>query len=156
MPHLSAVTLVVPDYDVALNFYVCAAGFELIEDTELAPGKRWVLIAPRGAQEARLLLARADGPAQAAAVGNQTGGRVGFFLMTGDFDADHKRMLEASATFLESPRSEPYGKVAVWQDPFGNKWDLLEQRQDPPPVPEPSFVAQHDKPDRARPRRARS
>ena len=103
-----------PSYDAALDFYVGVAGFELIEDTRLSPAKRWVLIAPTGATETRLLLARADTPAQKAAIGNQTGGRVGFFLMTDDFDADHARMRDAGVRFLEAPRTEPYGKVAVW------------------------------------------
>ena len=128
MAHISAVTIVVPDYDAALSFYVDVLGFDLIEDTPLSPTKRWVLVAPKGARETRILLARADGPDQMAVVGNQTGGRVGFFLMTPDFDADHDRMHKAGVEFLEPPRSEPYGKVAVWCDPFGNKWDLLEQK----------------------------
>ena len=128
MTYISAVTLVVPDYDHALDFYVRVLGFDLIQDTSLSATKRWVLVAPKGARETRLLLALADGDAQVSAIGNQTGGRVGFFLMTPDFDADHTRMVRAGVTFLEAPRSEPYGKVAVWQDPFGNKWDLLEQR----------------------------
>lgn len=122
-------TIVIPDYDAAIAFYVDVLGFDLIEDTSLSPTKRWVLVAPKGARETRILLARADGPDQMAAIGNQTGGRVGFFLMTADFDADHDRMRSAGVEFLEQPRSEPYGKVAVWRDPFGNLWDLLEQRQ---------------------------
>lgn len=117
-----------PAYDAAIAFYVGVAGFDLIEDTVLSPTKRWVLIAPKRAAETRLLLAVADGPSQRSAIGNQTGGRVGFFLMSDDFDADYRRMRDAGVRFLETPRSEPYGKVAVWQDPFGNKWDLLEQR----------------------------
>lgn len=124
---LHAVALVVPDYDAALSFYVGKLGFELIEDIPLTERKRWVLIAPPGG-EARLLLARADGPTQEAAIGNQTGGRVGFFLETDDFDRDHAAMLAAGVTFEETPRNEPYGRVAVWRDPFGNRWDLLEFR----------------------------
>ena len=118
----------VPDYDAAIAFYIGVLGFDLIEDTPVSPTKRWVLVAPSGARETRLLLARADGDDQQAAIGNQTGGRVAFFLMTADFEADHARMQAAGVDFLEAPRSEPYGRVAVWRDPFGNRWDLLEQK----------------------------
>ncbi len=127
MAHIFAVTLIVPDYDAAIDFYVRIVGFDLIEDTALSPNKRWVLVAPKGA-ETRILLARAEGADQTNAIGNQTGGRVGFFLMTPDFDADYTRMVKNGVIFLEAPRAEAYGKVAVWQDPFGNKWDLLEER----------------------------
>lgn len=123
---IGAISLVVPDYDEALAFYVGLLGFDLIEDTGLSGGKRWVLVAPRGSTETRLLLARADGPAQQAAIGNQTGGRVFLFLVTDNFYRDHAAMQAAGVTFLEEPRTEPYGKVAVFQDPFGNKWDLIE------------------------------
>lgn len=123
--HLSAVALVVPDYDAGIAFYVGKLGFELIEDTQQTQTKRWVLIAPKGAQT-RLLLAKADGPEQTAAIGNQTGGRVGFFLHTDDFKADHTRMKAAGVHFEEAPRHEPYGSVAVFRDPFGNRWDLLQ------------------------------
>ncbi|WP_428647160.1 VOC family protein [Roseibium sp.] len=123
---IGAITLVVPDYDEALAFYAGTLGFDVIEDTRLNETKRWVLVAPKGSTETRLLLARADGDAQAAAVGNQTGGRVFLFLHTDDFDRDHGAMSAAGVTFLEAPRTEPYGKVAVFRDPFGNKWDLIE------------------------------
>ena len=123
--HISAVALVVPDYDAGLRFYVDTLGFDLIEDTQLSEAKRWVLIAPKGAQT-RLLLAKADGAAQDAAIGNQTGGRVGFFLNTDDFQGDYDRMLAAGVTFEEAPRHETYGSVAVFRDPFGNRWDLLQ------------------------------
>jgi catechol 2,3-dioxygenase-like lactoylglutathione lyase family enzyme len=126
MPHISAVAIVVPDYDDAISFYVERAGFDLIEDTGLTPSKRWVLIAPKGAQETRILLAKADGPDQTRAIGNQTGGRVGFFLHSDDFDRDYTAMKAAGVPFEESPRTEPYGKVAVWSDPWGNRWDLLQ------------------------------
>ena len=126
MACLSAVTLVVPDYDAALAFYVGKLGFALICDIRQSDTKRWVLVAPPGAQECRLLLARADGPGQQAAIGNQTGGRVGFFLSTDDFARDHAAMRAAGVTFEEDPRHEPYGIVAVWRDPFGNRWDLLQ------------------------------
>ena len=127
--HLSAVALVVPDYDAAIAFYTGALGFDLIEDTDLGEGKRWVLVAPPGA-ETRLLLARAATPEQRAAIGNQTGGRVGFFLKTTDFEADYARMTARGVEFEEAPRHEAYGRVAVFRDPFGNRWDLLESAAD--------------------------
>ncbi|THH38918.1 VOC family protein [Aliishimia ponticola] len=122
---LHAVTLVVDDYDRAIAFYVDAVGFTLLQDIDLGDGKRWVRVAPPGGADGSLLLAEAANDAQRAAIGNQTGGRVGFFLSTDDFDRDHARMLAAGVTFEEAPRSEPYGKVAVWRDPWGNRWDLI-------------------------------
>ena len=122
---VQAVALVVPDYDAGLSFYVGALGFDLICDEDRGGGKRWVMVAPPGGGAA-LLLARAVNDAQRAAIGNQTGGRVGFFLETTDFDADHLRMVAAGVHFEEAPRDEPYGRVAVWRDPFGNRWDLLQ------------------------------
>jgi catechol 2,3-dioxygenase-like lactoylglutathione lyase family enzyme len=121
---LAAVTLLVPDYAAGLAYFVGALGFELIEDTDLGAGKRWVLVAPPGGGT-RLLLARAATPAQAAAVGNQAGGRVGFFLETDDFDRDHAALSARGVAFAEAPRAEPYGRVAVFADPFGNRWDLI-------------------------------
>ncbi|HYD98861.1 MAG TPA: VOC family protein [Alphaproteobacteria bacterium] len=123
---IAAVALVVPDYDPAIAFYVGVLGFELLEDTPLGPDKRWVRVAPPGATETALLLAKAATPAQAAAIGAQAGGRVFLFLRTDDFDRDHARMLAAGVAFLEAPRREAYGKVAVFRDPFGNRWDLIE------------------------------
>ncbi len=123
---LHAITLVVPDYDAAIAFYVDKVGFSLIQDTQLSAVKRWVLIAASPDAPTHILLARADGLPQEAAIGNQTGGRVGFFLHTDDFDHDFKRMSDAGVAFAESPRVEPYGKVAVWSDPWGNRWDLLQ------------------------------
>ncbi|MEO9528242.1 VOC family protein [Roseibium sp.] len=125
---IGAVTLVVPDYDRAIAFYTQKLGFDLIGDTPLSDTKRWVLVAPKGSTETRLLLARADSPDQQATIGNQAGGRVFLFLNTDDFDRDYQAMQDAGVTFLEPPRTEPYGKVAVFQDPFGNKWDLIEHR----------------------------
>lgn len=125
MPHLGLVTLVVPDYDEAIAFYVHTLGFELREDTPLEEGKRWVVVAPRGARETGLLLARAATPGQAARIGDQTGGRVGWFLNTSDFDGDYARMRAAGVLFEGAPRDEPYGKVAVFRDPYGNRWDLI-------------------------------
>ena len=121
--HISAVALVVPDYDVAIAFYT-GIGFELRTDEDLGGGKRWVTVAPPGAETA-LLLAKAVTPRQSAAIGEQTGGRVGFFLRTDDFDRDNARMRAAGAVFEEKPRDEAYGRVAVWRDPFGNRWDLI-------------------------------
>ncbi|MBG6144263.1 catechol 2,3-dioxygenase-like lactoylglutathione lyase family enzyme [Labrenzia sp. EL_13] len=124
---IGAVTLVVPDYDAAISFYVEKLGFDLVEDTKLSANKRWVLVAPKGSTETRILLALADDDQQIAAIGNQTGGRVCLFLNTDDFDRDHQAMKSKGVTFLETPRVEPYGKVAVFEDPFGNKWDLIEK-----------------------------
>ncbi|MGB7241191.1 MAG: VOC family protein [Sulfitobacter sp.] len=124
-----AITLVVPDYDSAIAFYVGSLGFDLIEDTAMGPNKRWVLVAPSGDGNTRLLLARAADDVQAGSIGHQTGGRVGFFLHTDDFDADYARMCAAGVDFEETPRAEAYGKVVVFQDPFGNRWDLLERIQ---------------------------
>ena len=124
---LAMVTLVVPDYDAALEFYVGALGFELIEDTALEGGKRWVVVSPGGG--ARLLLARAVDAVQARAIGQQAGGRVGFFLKTRDFTASHAAFLAKGVVFEEAPREEVYGRVAVFRDPFGNRWDLIEERE---------------------------
>lgn len=124
---IGAIALVVPDYDEAIAYYTGKLGFDLIEDTHLGLNKRWVLVAPKGSTETRLLLAKADGDSQQAAIGNQTGGRVFLFLHTDDFDRDHQAMLTAGVSFLEAPRQEAYGKVAVFQDPFGNKWDLIQR-----------------------------
>ncbi|MFB7556422.1 VOC family protein [Streptomyces brevispora] len=126
MPHIALVTLVVRDYDEALAFYTDALGFELVEDTDRGDGSRWVVVRPRGTRGSGLLLARAKDEEQGACVGAQTGGRVGFFLHTEDFAADHARMLAAGVRFLEEPRHEVYGSVAVFEDLYGNRWDLLQ------------------------------
>ena len=123
---LATVTLVVPDYDAGLEFYVDRLGFELVENTDLGNGKRWVVVGPEGG--ANLLLAEAANDSQLAAIGNQTGGRVGFFPETDDFVDTHARFVAAGVTFHEEPRHEPYGTVAVFSDPFGNRWDLLERK----------------------------
>ena len=120
---ISAIALVVPDYDAAIDFYVGKLGFRLAEDVDQGH-KRWVTVEPSGGGT-RLVLARADGPAQIAAVGAQAGGRVFLFLHTDDFARDHGAMLAAGVVFEEEPRHEPYGSVAVWRDPFGNRWDLI-------------------------------
>jgi catechol 2,3-dioxygenase-like lactoylglutathione lyase family enzyme len=123
--HLHAFTIVVPDYDSGIAFYVGQLGFDLRSDADLGGGKRWVMVAPPGGQTT-ILLARASGPEQEAVIGNQTAGRVGFFLCTDNFTADHARMKAAGVAFDEEPRHESYGSVAVWRDPFGNRWDLLQ------------------------------
>jgi catechol 2,3-dioxygenase-like lactoylglutathione lyase family enzyme len=125
---IAAVTLVGPDYDAALEFYAGRLGFAVIADEPMCNGKRWVLVAPEPGGTA-LLLARAADARQAGAVGGQTGGRVGFFLETDDFDRDHAAMTAAGVTFEERPRDEAYGRVAVWRDPFGNRWDLLQRNE---------------------------
>lgn len=122
---LHAVALLVPDYDAAIAFYCDLLGWQLAEDIDQGH-KRWVRILPPGATQGSLILAQATGPAQSAAIGNQFGGRVGLFLTTDDFARDHARMLALGVLFEEPPRHESYGTVAVWQDPFGNRWDLLE------------------------------
>jgi catechol 2,3-dioxygenase-like lactoylglutathione lyase family enzyme len=125
---LALVSLLVPDYAAGIAFYCGSLGFDLLEDTDLGQGKRWVVVRPKGAVETGLLLAVADGERQRAAIGDQFGGRVGLFLHTDDFDRDHAAFLNAGIHFLEAPRDEAYGKVAVFEDAFGNRWDLLQPR----------------------------
>ncbi|MHA7857112.1 MAG: VOC family protein [Henriciella sp.] len=124
---IANVTLLVPDYDAGIAFYVDQLGFALLEDTKLSATKRWVRVAPPGVQTA-LLLAKADGDAQAAAIGQQTGGRVSFFLHTDNFARDYAAMRAKGVTFKEDPRHEAYGSVVVFEDPFGNLWDLIEPK----------------------------
>ncbi len=125
---LDLVTLVVDDYDAAIEFFVGVLGFALIEDvpatTESGAWKRWVVVRPPGA-ETGLLLAQAEGESQAAVVGNQAGGRVAFFLHVEDFDDAYHQMSSAGVEFVRTPRTEPYGRVAVFLDCVGNQWDLL-------------------------------
>ncbi|MGH9192323.1 MAG: VOC family protein [Acidimicrobiales bacterium] len=128
MSHLALVTLIVHDYDPAIAFFVDALGFELVEDspslTNDGRHKRWVVVRPPGA-ETGILLARADGDDEAARAGTQVAGRVGFFLDVGDFDASYDRMRAAGVEFVTVPRTEPYGRVAVFIDVAGNRWDLI-------------------------------
>ncbi|MGF6710619.1 catechol 2,3-dioxygenase-like lactoylglutathione lyase family enzyme [Luteibacter sp. W1I16] len=126
MPSLGAVTFLVRDYDEAISFFVDALGFDLIEDSPQGEGKRWVTVAPRGSSGTRLLLARAVNDEQRAHIGKQGGGRVFLFLQTDDFAADHARMLAHGVRFREEPRHEPYGTVAVFEDIYGNGWDLIQ------------------------------
>jgi catechol 2,3-dioxygenase-like lactoylglutathione lyase family enzyme len=125
-PRLTLTALLVRDYDEALGFYVGALGFDLVEDTALGGTKRWVVVRPPGSDGAGLLLALAADAAQAARVGAQAGGRVFLFLQTDDFAGDHARMSAAGVRFLEAPRREAYGTVAVFEDLYGNRWDLIE------------------------------
>ena len=128
---LGHVTLLVRDYNEALAFFTNAIGFRVIEDTPLDEGKRWLLVAPPGSNGTSLLLAEAATPEQIASVGNQTGGRVFLFLHTDDFWRDYRQMKERAVKFLEAPREEAYGTVAVFADLYGNKWDLLEPKHNP-------------------------
>jgi catechol 2,3-dioxygenase-like lactoylglutathione lyase family enzyme len=126
--HLESIAIIVDDYDDAIGFFVDALGFELVEDspslTNDGRPKRWVIVRPPGAATG-VLLALADGAQQSAVVGNQTAGRVGFFLRVDDFEATYRRMVEHGVRFLSEPRAESYGTVAVFLDIAGNKWDLL-------------------------------
>jgi catechol 2,3-dioxygenase-like lactoylglutathione lyase family enzyme len=130
-PHrqrLALVSLVVSDYDEAIVYYTTVLGFELREDAPIEGGKRWVVVAPAGAgpTDAAFLLAKAATPEQRARIGDQTGGRVFLFLHTDDFERDATRYRAAGVEFLGPPRDEPYGRVAVFRDRFGTKWDLIE------------------------------
>ncbi len=120
---ISAVALVVPDYDAGIAFYVGKLGFRLVEDIDQGR-KRWVTVEPSGGG-LRLVLAQAEGARQTTAIGNQAGGRVFLFLSTDNFARDHTAMQSVGVEFEEAPRHEPYGSVAVWRDPFGNRWDLI-------------------------------
>jgi catechol 2,3-dioxygenase-like lactoylglutathione lyase family enzyme len=122
---LAQITFVVREYDEAIAFFTDKLGFHLVEDTSLGDPKRWVVIKPDGPGGIRLLLAQASTPEQIRSVGNQTGGRVFLFLHTDDFWRDFHAMQSRGVKFLESPREEPYGTVAVFEDLYGNKWDLL-------------------------------
>ncbi len=131
--HLERTALIVEDYDEAIRFFVDALGFELVEDSPSTTNdgrpKRWVVVRPPGAQTG-LLLAQADGEQQVAAVGRQYAGRVGLFLRVDDFEAAHRRLVEHGVELVTEPRDEPYGRVAVFVDVAGNRWDLL----GPPPL----------------------
>ncbi len=124
---LALTTLVVPDYDAAIAFCVDALGFDLIEDSDMGAGKRWVVVG--GKDGGRLLIAQAATDTQAVAIGNQTGGRVGFFAHTDNFTGTHARLVDAGVTFHEQPRHETYGTCLFFSDPFGNRWDLIEPKE---------------------------
>ena len=123
---ISCVSFLVHDYDEAINFFTQKLGFHLVQDTDLGDGKRWVLVAPSGSNESCLLLAKPSSPQQTEFVGNQTGGRVFLFLHTDDFWRDYENMGTKGVKFLENPRTESYGMVVVFEDLYGNKWDLLQ------------------------------
>lgn len=123
---IGSIALVVADYDEAIAYYTQALGFVLLEDVDQGGGKRWVRVAPAGDAQTALLLAQAVGEEQGSRIGNQTGGRVGFFLHTDDFWRDHAAMVGHGVRFMETPRVETYGTVAVFEDLYGNRWDLLE------------------------------
>lgn len=123
--HLAHVTVVVRDYDEAIAYYTQKLGFKLVTDVDMGKGKRWVLVAPKGS-ECNMVLGKAVGEEQKAAIGNQTGGRVFLFLHTNDFWTDYKTMQENGVAFKEKPREEAYGTVVVFEDLYGNLWDLLQ------------------------------
>ena len=124
---IATLSLVVRDYDEAVSFYVDKLGFDLLEDTRLSDTKRWVRVAPKGAGAA-LLLARADGARQSDAIGKQAGGRVFLFLETDNFEETYQAFRQNGVSFCETPRDETYGKVVVFEDLYGNRWDLIEPR----------------------------
>jgi catechol 2,3-dioxygenase-like lactoylglutathione lyase family enzyme len=124
MQRIATITIVVRSYDEAIGFYCDRLGFQLVSDTDLGDGKRWVVVAP-STSGAMLLLAEAASPEQEAAIGRQAGGRVGFFLETDDFARDHAAFRAAGVRFLEAPRHESYGTVAVFEDLYANRWDLI-------------------------------
>ena len=128
MQSLAVSALLVREYDEAIRFFVDVLGFQLQEDTDLGAGKRWVVVTPQGEGNHGLLLARADNDRQRAAVGDQAGGRVFQFLHTDDFERDYALYRERGVTFREAPRYEPYGTVAVFEDLYGNLWDLLQPK----------------------------
>lgn len=131
MPHLGSVAFLVREYDEALAYFTQCLGFRVLEDARLTPEKRWVRIAPPGARETALLLARAVTPDQVAAIGRQGGERVTFFLHTDDFDRDYAAMRQHNVRFMEEPRDESYGRVVVFEDLYGNRWDLVQVRGAP-------------------------
>ncbi|MDE3252966.1 MAG: VOC family protein [Bacteroidota bacterium] len=127
--HITHFALVVRDYDEAIAFYTQQLNFTLVEDTRLSDTKRWVLVAPPGSQECSILLAKAANDEQASRIGNQTGGRVFLFLQTDDFHRDYQEMTERKIRFVRGPAEEPYGTVAVFEDLYGNLWDLIQYHQ---------------------------
>ena len=127
--HIAHIALVVNNYDEAIKFYTEKLNFTLIEDTKLSETKRWVIVAPKGEGQCCLLLAQAANEEQKSRVGNQTGGRVFLFLYTDDFLRDYNNMLEKKINFVRPPSTEPYGTVAVFEDLYGNLWDLIEPKK---------------------------
>lgn len=126
---IAHIALMVENYDDAIEFYTQKLDFEVLEDTKLSDEKRWVMIAPKGAKECCLLLAKAVNERQTRSIGNQTGGRVGFFLFTDDFWRDYNRIKERQVNFVRTPTTFEYGTVAVFEDLYGNLWDLIEPNE---------------------------
>ena len=126
---IGSVTFLVKDYNKAIEYFTNKLQFDLIEDFQLSESKRWVLVSPKGSEGACLLLAKASNEEQEKLVGNQTGGRVAFFLYTDDFERDYLKMKNLNVNFLEKPREESYGKVVVFHDLYGNKWDFIERHK---------------------------
>ena len=131
---LASVAYVAPDYEEAIAFFRDALGFALVEDVDLGDGKRWVVVAPSRAAGAKLVIAKADGERQRAAIGEAADGRVAYFLETDDFFRDYEGFAARGVKFLEAPRREPYGTVAVFEDLYGNRWDLIEPIRSEPPA----------------------
>ena len=131
---IAHIALVVKDYDDAIDFYVNTLGFSLVEDTMLSAEKRWVVVAPPGAKECALLLAKAASTEQEMSIGNQTGGRVFLFLFTDDFDRDYQKYKARNVKFIRPPADHEYGKVAVFEDLYGNQWDLLQPNENQPQI----------------------
>jgi len=125
MNSLGMIAIVIDDYDLAISHYVNDLGFTLIEDKEMTPEKRWVVVAP-GKDGARILLAKAANDQQRAAIGNSTGGRVGFFMYTTNFNETYETYSSRGIEFIDTPRQEAYGQVVVFKDKYANKWDLIE------------------------------
>ncbi len=126
---IAHIALVVEDYDEAIKFYTQKLDFEVLEDTKLNDDKRWVMVAPIGAKECCLVLAKAANESQKHSIGNQTGGRVGFFLFTDDFWRDYNKIKDKQVNFISNPTTFEYGTVAVFEDLYGNKWDLIEPNE---------------------------
>ncbi len=126
---IAHIALIVDNYDNAIEFYTQELDFQVLEDTRLSEEKRWVVIAPKGAKECSLLLAKAANERQTSRIGNQTGGRVGFFLFTDDFWRDYNKMIERQINFVRPPETFAYGTVAVFEDLYGNMWDLIEPNE---------------------------
>lgn len=126
--HIAHIALVVKDYDEAIEFYTKKLNFVLVEDTVMTEAKRWVVVSPPGSTETNLLLAKAANDEQSSRIGNQTGGRVFLFLYTDDFQRDYNQMIVRGINFVRPPKEEPYGTVAVFEDLYGNQWDLLEPK----------------------------
>ena len=127
---LAHIAIVVKDYDEAIDFYIKQLGFELIEDTILSETKRWVLVTPKGKNSCQILLAKAVGEEQSSRIGNQTGGRVFLFLQTDDFWKDYENYIQKGVKFIRNPSEESYGTVAVFEDLYGNLWDLIQYAND--------------------------